>query len=70
MVYGKNWTLKNYFEGSPNFELKTVELLPLNNGEVLLQALFFAVDPHRRVAAKKLKDGDMMMGANGLLWPP
>ncbi|GAB5580012.1 prostaglandin reductase 1 [Prionailurus iriomotensis] len=54
MAYAKSWTLKKHFEGSPthgNFELKTVELPPLNNGEstdgrVLLEALFLTVDPY------------------------
>lgn len=65
MVQAKSWTLKKHFEGFPtdgNFELKTTELPPLNNGEVLLEALFLSVDPYMRVAAKKLKEGDRMMG--------
>lgn len=65
MVHAKSWTLKKHFEGSPthsNFELKTVELPSLKNGEVLLEALFLTVDPYMRVAAKRLKEGDMMMG--------
>ncbi|CAD7671933.1 unnamed protein product [Nyctereutes procyonoides] len=52
-------TLKKHFEGSPthsNFELKTVELPSLKNGEVLLEALFLIVDPYMRVAAKRLKE--------------
>lgn len=35
MVQAKSWTLKKHFEGFPtdgNFELKTTELPPLNNG--------------------------------------
>lgn len=65
MVHAKKWTLRKYFEGSPtnsNFELKTVELPPLKNGEVLLEALFLTVDPYMRVIAKDLKEGDTMMG--------
>ncbi|XP_036116880.1 prostaglandin reductase 1 [Molossus molossus] len=65
MVHAKSWTLKKHFEGNPtsgNFELKTVELPPLKNGEVLLEALFLTVDPYMRLAANKLKEGDMMMG--------
>ncbi|XP_054440502.1 prostaglandin reductase 1 [Pteronotus mesoamericanus] len=65
MVHAKRWTLKKHFEGHPknsNFELKTVELPSLKNGEVLLEALFLTVDPYMRVAAKQLKEGDMMMG--------
>ncbi|XP_036288928.1 prostaglandin reductase 1 [Pipistrellus kuhlii] len=65
MVHAKSWTLKKHFEGSPtnsNFELKTVELPPLKNGEVLLEALFLTVDPYMRLAANKLKEGDTLMG--------
>ncbi|XP_021056421.1 prostaglandin reductase 1 [Mus pahari] len=65
MVQAKSWTLKKHFEGFPtdsNFELKTAELPPLNNGEVLLEALFLSVDPYMRIAANKLKEGDRMMG--------
>lgn len=65
MVHAKSWTLKKHFEGNPtnsNFELKTVELPPLKNGEVLLEALFLTVDPYMRVTAKSLKEGDKMMG--------
>lgn len=65
MVHAKIWTLKKHFEGNPtnsNFELKTVELPPLKNGEVLLEALFLTVDPYMRVVAKSLKEGDKMMG--------
>lgn len=65
MVRAKSWTLKKHFEGSPtnsNFELKTVELPPLKNGEVLLEALFLTVDPYMRLAANKLKEGDTLMG--------
>ncbi|XP_066223535.1 prostaglandin reductase 1 [Saccopteryx leptura] len=65
MVRAKNWTLKKHFEGQPksgDFEIKTVELPPLKNGEVLLEALFLTVDPYMRLAANRLKEGDMMMG--------
>uniref|UniRef100_A0A671FUT4 Prostaglandin reductase 1 n=1 Tax=Rhinolophus ferrumequinum TaxID=59479 RepID=A0A671FUT4_RHIFE len=56
MVHAKIWTLKKHFEGNPtnsNFELKTVELPPLKNGEVLLEALFLTVDPYMRVVESK-----------------
>ncbi|XP_003407574.2 prostaglandin reductase 1 isoform X1 [Loxodonta africana] len=65
MVRARSWTLKKNFEGYPtnsDFELKTTELPPLKNGEVLLEALFLTVDPYMRIAAKRLKEGDMMMG--------
>uniref|UniRef100_A0A8C0CJ55 15-oxoprostaglandin 13-reductase n=1 Tax=Balaenoptera musculus TaxID=9771 RepID=A0A8C0CJ55_BALMU len=56
MVHAKSWTLKKHFVGHPtnsDFELKTVELPPLKNGEVLLEALFFTVDPYMRVVESK-----------------
>ncbi|XP_005382778.1 PREDICTED: prostaglandin reductase 1 [Chinchilla lanigera] len=65
MVNAKSWTLKKHFEGEPtrsDFELKTAELPPLKNGEVLLEALFLSVDPYMRLASKRLKEGDAMMG--------
>ncbi|XP_021571958.1 prostaglandin reductase 1 isoform X2 [Carlito syrichta] len=65
MVHAKRWTLKKHFVGNPtnsDFELKTAELPPLKNGEVLLEALFLTVDPYMRVASKRLKEGDTMMG--------
>uniref|UniRef100_A0A8D2DCN0 Prostaglandin reductase 1 n=1 Tax=Sciurus vulgaris TaxID=55149 RepID=A0A8D2DCN0_SCIVU len=65
MVLAKSWTLKQHFKGHPtnsDFELKTAELPPLKNGEVLLEALFLSVDPYMRVVSKKLKEGDVMMG--------
>ncbi|KAM5185461.1 prostaglandin reductase 1 [Callospermophilus lateralis] len=65
MVLAKRWTLKKHFSGRPtnsDFELKTAELPPLKNGEVLLEALFLSVDPYMRIASRKLKEGDIMMG--------
>ncbi|KAM5299200.1 prostaglandin reductase 1 [Ctenodactylus gundi] len=65
MVRAKSWTLRKHFEGSPkqsDFELKTEELPPLKHGEVLLEALFISVDPYMRLASKRLKEGDKMMG--------
>ncbi|TKC45170.1 hypothetical protein EI555_020283 [Monodon monoceros] len=56
MVHAKSWTLKKHFVGRPtnsDFELKTVELPPLKNRKVLLEALFFTVDPYMRVVESK-----------------
>uniref|UniRef100_A0A8D2G6R3 15-oxoprostaglandin 13-reductase n=1 Tax=Theropithecus gelada TaxID=9565 RepID=A0A8D2G6R3_THEGE len=65
MVRTKIWILKKHFVGHPtnsDFELKTAELPPLKNGEVLLEALFLTVDAYMRFLAKTLKEGDTMMG--------
>ncbi|XP_075865041.1 prostaglandin reductase 1 isoform X3 [Microcebus murinus] len=65
MVLAKRWTLKKHFSGNPtksDFELKTAELPPLKDGEVLLEALFLTVDPYMRIASKRLNEGDTMMG--------
>ncbi|XP_011936920.1 PREDICTED: prostaglandin reductase 1-like [Cercocebus atys] len=59
MVRTKIWTLKKHFVGHPtnsDFELKTAELPPLKNGEVLLEALFLSVDPYMRVVESKNAD--------------
>uniref|UniRef100_A0A2K6RJ51 Prostaglandin reductase 1 n=1 Tax=Rhinopithecus roxellana TaxID=61622 RepID=A0A2K6RJ51_RHIRO len=59
MVRTKIWTLKKHFVGHPtnsDFELKTAELPPLKNGEVLLEALFLTVDPYMRVVESKNAD--------------
>uniref|UniRef100_A0A8B9WJE4 Prostaglandin reductase 1 n=1 Tax=Bos mutus grunniens TaxID=30521 RepID=A0A8B9WJE4_BOSMU len=56
MVHAKSWTLKKHFVGYPtnsDFELKTVELPPLKDGEVLLEALYLTVDPYMRVVESK-----------------
>lgn len=63
MVKAKRWTLKKHFEGYPkesDFELKTAELPPLKNGEVLLEALFLTVDPYMRMV--DMKEGDTFVG--------
>uniref|UniRef100_A0A2K6FZM3 Prostaglandin reductase 1 n=1 Tax=Propithecus coquereli TaxID=379532 RepID=A0A2K6FZM3_PROCO len=65
MVLAKRWTLKKHFVGNPtksDFELKTAELPPLKDGEVLLEALFLTVDPYMRLASKSLNEGDTMVG--------
>nr|XP_054521314.1 prostaglandin reductase 1-like [Pan troglodytes] len=65
MVRTKTWTLKKHFVGYPtnsDFELKTAELPPLKNGEVLLEALFLSMDPYMRLTNERLKEGDTIMG--------
>ncbi|XP_038625893.1 prostaglandin reductase 1 [Tachyglossus aculeatus] len=65
MVRAKCWTLKKHFEGSPtknNFELKEVELPAIQDGEVLLEALYLSVDPYMRIVKTRLQEGDTMMG--------
>uniref|UniRef100_A0A8D0KMZ5 Prostaglandin reductase 1 n=1 Tax=Salvator merianae TaxID=96440 RepID=A0A8D0KMZ5_SALMN len=66
MVCAKSWTLKKHFEGFPkqsDFELKEVELPPLKDGEVLLEAVFLSIDPYMRpYSAKVMKEGDVMIG--------
>ncbi|KAJ7335389.1 hypothetical protein JRQ81_013330 [Phrynocephalus forsythii] len=67
MVRAKTWTLKKHFEGFPklsDFELKEVELPPLKNGEVLLEAVFFSIDPYLRPYSKtQMKEGDKVIGS-------
>nr|XP_060618489.1 prostaglandin reductase 1 [Anolis sagrei ordinatus]XP_060618490.1 prostaglandin reductase 1 [Anolis sagrei ordinatus] len=67
MVRAKTWILRKHFEGFPkhsDFELKETELPPLKDGEVLLEATFFSVDPYLRPYSKiKMKEGDKVIGS-------
>ncbi|XP_068127460.1 prostaglandin reductase 1-like isoform X2 [Hyperolius riggenbachi] len=66
MVLSRSWTLVKHFEGSPklsDFKLKEVKLQKIKNGEVLLEAEYFSVDPYMRPYSKRMmKEGDIMMG--------
>ncbi|XP_053321826.1 prostaglandin reductase 1-like isoform X2 [Spea bombifrons] len=66
MVLSRSWTLVKHFEGAPklsNFKLKEVDLPKIKNGEVLLEAEYFSVDPYMRPYSKMMmKEGDVMIG--------
>ncbi|TRY87679.1 hypothetical protein DNTS_013623 [Danionella cerebrum] len=66
MVKAKAWILKKHFEGFPkesNFELKEVDLPELQDGDVLVEAIYFSVDPYMRSLSKMfLKEGDIQYG--------
>ncbi|MEE6459018.1 hypothetical protein FKM82_000506 [Ascaphus truei] len=66
MVLSRSWTLVKHFEGAPklsDFKLKELELPKIKNGEVLLEAEYFSVDPYMRPYSKRMmKEGDIMMG--------
>ncbi|XP_048359164.1 prostaglandin reductase 1-like [Sphaerodactylus townsendi] len=67
MVWTAFWIMKKQFEGYPklsDFELQEAELPPLNNGDVLLESVFFSVDPYMRAYSKRMmKEGDIMLGS-------
>ncbi|XP_027034118.1 prostaglandin reductase 1-like [Tachysurus fulvidraco] len=67
MVKAKVWTLRKYFVGFPkesDFELKEETLPEIQNGEVLLEAVFLSLDPYMRaVSSALMKEGDVMIGA-------
>mmetsp|Transcript_4312 Transcript_4312/g.7003 ORF Transcript_4312/g.7003 Transcript_4312/m.7003 type:complete len:334 (+) Transcript_4312:72-1073(+) len=51
MVKSRQIVVKSYPEGTPtkdNFELKTVELDDLKDGELLIKSLYISVDPYMR----------------------
>ncbi|CAB3385250.1 Hypothetical predicted protein [Cloeon dipterum] len=51
MVKTKKWILAKKFDGKPkndDFKLVEEELPPVKDGEVLLEALYFSVDPYMR----------------------
>ncbi|XP_076148126.1 prostaglandin reductase 1-like isoform X1 [Alosa pseudoharengus] len=62
----KTWILRQHFEGFPklgDFELRLEELPELQDGEVLLEALFLSVDPYMRpFSSVAMKEGDVMIG--------
>uniref|UniRef100_A0A6I8PSJ2 Prostaglandin reductase 1 n=1 Tax=Xenopus tropicalis TaxID=8364 RepID=A0A6I8PSJ2_XENTR len=66
MILSRSWTLVKHFEGAPklsDFKLKEVELSPLKNGEVLVEAEYFSVDPYiRPYSTRMMNEGDVMMG--------
>ncbi|XP_009675079.1 prostaglandin reductase 1 [Struthio camelus] len=66
MVTAKAWALKKHFEGFPktsDFDLKTIELPKLKDGEVLLESVFLSVDPYMRPYSQRdMKEGDIMLG--------
>ncbi|MCI4377180.1 hypothetical protein PGIGA_G00200880 [Pangasianodon gigas] len=67
MVKAKVWTLRKHFVGFPkesDFELKEETLPELQNGEVLLEAIFLSLDPYMRaVSSTLMKEGDVQIGA-------
>ncbi|XP_040273195.1 prostaglandin reductase 1-like [Bufo bufo] len=67
MVLSRAWTLSKHFEGAPklsDFKLKEVQLPKIKNGEVLVEAEYFSVDPYMRPYSKRdMKEGDIMIGA-------
>ncbi|XP_053158874.1 prostaglandin reductase 1 [Hemicordylus capensis] len=67
MGRAKSWILKKYFDGFPklsDFELKEVDLPKLKDGEVLLESVFFSVDPYLRPYSKLyMKEGDVIIGS-------
>ncbi|KAJ1217979.1 hypothetical protein NDU88_005566 [Pleurodeles waltl] len=66
MVTSRSWLLIKHFEGFPkhsDFKLVQRQLPEIKNGEVLLEAQFFSVDPYMRpYSQRSLKEGDLMMG--------
>ncbi|XP_078532700.1 prostaglandin reductase 1-like isoform X3 [Lissotriton helveticus] len=66
MVASRSWLLIKHFEGFPkqsDFKLVERQLPDIKNGEVLLEALCFSVDPYMRPYSRRaLKEGDIMMG--------
>ncbi|XP_066460473.1 prostaglandin reductase 1-like isoform X2 [Eleutherodactylus coqui] len=66
MVLSRAWTLVKHFEGAPklsDFKMKEIQLPKVKNGEVLVEAEYFSVDPYMRPYSKqKMKEGDIMIG--------
>ncbi|XP_014286350.1 prostaglandin reductase 1 [Halyomorpha halys] len=62
----KKFIFKQHFDGVPkksDFELVEEELPPLQDGDVLFEALYISVDPYMRPVSVKLPLGVTMIGA-------
>ncbi|XP_078532124.1 prostaglandin reductase 1-like [Lissotriton helveticus] len=66
MVLSKSWLLAKHFEGFPkhsDFKLKEEMLPAIKDGEVLVEAVYFSVDPYMRSYSRRImKEGDVMTG--------
>ncbi|XP_077106324.1 prostaglandin reductase 1-like isoform X1 [Ranitomeya variabilis] len=67
MVVSRCWTMVKHFDGEPkpeDFKLIKKELPPLKDGEILLESVFWSVDPYMRPYSRRhLKEGDVMIGS-------
>ncbi|XP_072034958.1 prostaglandin reductase 1-like [Amphiura filiformis] len=65
MVQGKRWVIGKPFEGSltdANFHLEEFSLPNLNDGEILVEAVYLTVDPYMRMAMISRPAGDTIAG--------
>ncbi|XP_051993852.1 prostaglandin reductase 1-like [Xyrauchen texanus] len=66
MVKAKMWVLKKHFEGFPkesNFELREEIVPELKDGDVLVEAIYFSVDPYMRALSRMwMNEGDVQYG--------
>ena len=65
MVKGRRWVLKQHFEGLPkksDFELVEEELPELQEGQLLIKALWLSVDPYMRPYTKRYNPPMTMIG--------
>jgi len=55
---GLRWILRNNFDGAPklsDFELVEEDLGKLENGEIIYETEFIAVDPYQRVYSNSME---------------
>ena len=65
MVKGRRWVLKQHFDGMPkreDFELVEEELPALQDGQVLIKALWLSVDPYMRPYVARYQPPITMIG--------
>ncbi|XP_049949184.1 prostaglandin reductase 1-like [Schistocerca serialis cubense] len=66
MVKARKFVLARHFEGEPqldNFRLEEEELPPLEDGQILCEAVYLSVDPYQRVFKEMHKLGEPMIGS-------
>lgn len=65
MVRAKYFAYARPFEGEPqlsNFALQEEDLEDINDGEILIQALYISVDPYMRLYIEGSPIGSVMIG--------
>lgn len=65
MVRAKKIIYAKAFEGEPtseNFKILEEDLRELNDGEILIEAIYLSIDPYQRVYQKSFPIGSTMIG--------
>lgn len=65
MTKGRKWVLEKHFQGMPkrsDFKIVEFDLPPIQDGSVLLEAVYLSVDPYMRPYTSRMPEGITMIG--------